>query len=83
MEIIFQNDSYFTGTWTYLIRLPIPKYAVAETPYFWCKADNCDTCTEIVNNVLLYLVPDTELMLTRCQKWMLQNHCIPHDVCLL
>ena len=24
MEIIFQNDSYFTGTWTYPIRLPMP-----------------------------------------------------------
>ena len=24
MEIIFQNNSYFTGTWTYPVRLPIP-----------------------------------------------------------
>ena len=23
VEIIFQNDSYFTGTWTYPVRLPI------------------------------------------------------------
>ena len=28
-------------------------------------------------------VPDLELILTRCQKWMLQNHCIPHDVYIM
>ena len=53
MEILFQNDSYFTGTWTYPVRLPIPSMQLLR-PVFWYKADNCNICTKIVNNVLLY-----------------------------
>ena len=51
MEVIFQNDSYFTGTWTYPVRLPIPSMQLLK-PVFRCKADNCNTCTKVVNNVL-------------------------------
>ena len=32
------------------------KYAVAEDLYFWCKADNCDTCIEIVFTTTAYHV---------------------------
>ena len=47
MEIIFQNTLYFTGTWTHPARLSIPSMQLLN-PYFQCKADNCDTCIEIV-----------------------------------
>ena len=40
MEILFQNDSYVTGTWIYQVRL--------LKPVFWYKADNCNICTKIV-----------------------------------
>ena len=53
MEIPFQDDSYFTGTWTYLVRLPIPSMQLLR-PVFRYKADNCNKCTKVVNNVLLY-----------------------------
>ena len=47
MEILFQNDLYFTGTWTYQVRLPIPSMQLLR-PVFWYKADNCNICTKIV-----------------------------------
>ena len=47
MEILFQNDSYVTGTWTYPVRLPIPSMQLLR-PVFRYKADNCNICTKIV-----------------------------------
>ena len=47
MEILFQNDSYFTGTWTYPVRLPIPSMQLLR-PVFQRKADNCNICIKIV-----------------------------------
>ena len=31
MEILFQNDLYFTGIWTNQVKVAHTKYAVAET----------------------------------------------------
>ena len=47
MEILFQNDLYFTGTWTYQVRLPIPSMQLLR-PVFRYKADNCNICIKIV-----------------------------------
>ena len=47
MEILFQNDLYFTGTWTYQVRLPIPSMQLLR-PVFRYTADNCNICIKIV-----------------------------------
>ena len=47
MEILFQNDSFFTGTWTCQVRLPIPSMQLLK-PVFQYKADNCNICIKIV-----------------------------------
>ena len=47
MENLFQDDLYFTGTWTYPVRLPIPSMQLLR-PAFWYKADNCNICIKIV-----------------------------------
>ena len=47
MEILFQNDLYFTGTWTYQVRLPIPSMQLLR-PVFQYTADNCNICIKIV-----------------------------------
>ena len=43
MEILFQNDLYFTGTWTYQVRLPIPSMQLLR-PVFRYTADNYNIC---------------------------------------
>ena len=45
-EILFQNDLYFTGTWTYPVRLPIPSMQLLR-PVFRYKADNCNICIKL------------------------------------
>ena len=47
MEIFFQNNSYFTGTWTYQVRLPIPSMQLLRAVFRY-KADNCNICIKIV-----------------------------------
>ena len=47
MEILFQNDCHFTGTWTYPVRLPIPSMQLLR-PVFRYKADSCNICIKIV-----------------------------------
>ena len=47
MEVLFQNDLYFTGIWTYQVRLPIPSMQLLR-PVFWYTADNCNICIKIV-----------------------------------
>ena len=38
VEIIFQNDSYFTGTWTYPVRLPILSMRVKTSASYDAKS---------------------------------------------
>ena len=37
MEILFQNDSYFTGIWTYPVRLPIRSMQLLRPVFFGVK----------------------------------------------
>ena len=53
------------------------KYAVAENHISGVKLI---TVIHVLKLLTMYFVL---LMLTRCQKQMLQNHCIPHDVCIM
>ena len=83
------NGSYFPKQFIFYRYLDIPN-KVAHTKYAVAKTCICGVKLITVIHVLKLLtmffciefqIP--ELMLTRCQKWMLQNHCIPHDVYLL
>ena len=58
------------------------KYAVAETRISGVKLITVIHVLKLFT-MFFYWVPDIELMLTRRQKRMLQNHCIPYDAYLL
>ena len=59
------------------------KYAVAETHISGVKLITVIHVLKLLTMFFCIEVPDLGLMLTRFQKRMLQNDCIPHDVYLL